>query len=69
MLTIRRFGCIIQLLKSFKVSTPWRRMHSTPNVPSKKPNELSMDELEHELFQLFKRTMFQQRYADVVHTS
>ncbi|KAG5559295.1 hypothetical protein RHGRI_008993 [Rhododendron griersonianum] len=47
------------LLDSFKVGKPWRRMHSTPSVPSKKPNELSEKELEHELFQLFKKTLFQ----------
>ncbi|KAI8565476.1 hypothetical protein RHMOL_Rhmol03G0262200 [Rhododendron molle] len=48
-----------ELLDSFKVRKPWRRIHSTTSVPSKKPNELSEKELEHELFQLFKKTMFQ----------
>ncbi|KAG5559291.1 hypothetical protein RHGRI_008991 [Rhododendron griersonianum] len=49
-----------ELLESFKVSEPWRRIYSTPSVRSKMPNELSMEELEHELFQLFKKTRFQQ---------
>ncbi|KAG5521022.1 hypothetical protein RHGRI_033540 [Rhododendron griersonianum] len=31
-----------ELLDSFKVRRPWRRIYSTPSVPSKKPNELSM---------------------------
>ncbi|KAI8565472.1 hypothetical protein RHMOL_Rhmol03G0262000 [Rhododendron molle] len=52
-----------ELLESFKVSEPWRRIHSTPSVRSKMPNELSEEELEHELFQLFKKTRFQQSYA------
>ncbi|KAF7147236.1 hypothetical protein RHSIM_Rhsim03G0237500 [Rhododendron simsii] len=49
-----------ELLESFKVSEPWRRIYSTPSVRSKMPNELSVEELEHELFHLFKKTRFQQ---------
>ncbi|XP_058206703.1 probable RNA-dependent RNA polymerase 5 isoform X2 [Rhododendron vialii] len=49
-----------ELLESFKVSEPWRRIYSTPSVRSKMPNELSEEELEHELFKLFKKTRFQQ---------
>ncbi|KAF7147400.1 hypothetical protein RHSIM_Rhsim03G0238400 [Rhododendron simsii] len=48
-----------ELLDRFKVRKPWRRIYSTPSVPSKKPNELSEKELEHELFQQFKKTLFQ----------
>ncbi|XP_058180573.1 uncharacterized protein LOC131299031 isoform X2 [Rhododendron vialii] len=33
-----------ELLDSFKVRKPWRRIYSTPSVPSKKPNELSVEE-------------------------
>ncbi|KAF7147894.1 hypothetical protein RHSIM_Rhsim03G0237700 [Rhododendron simsii] len=49
-----------ELLDSFKARKPWRRIYSTRSVPSKKPNELSEKELEHELFQMFKKTLFQQ---------
>ncbi|KAE9464447.1 hypothetical protein C3L33_03610, partial [Rhododendron williamsianum] len=52
-----------ELLDSFKVRRPWRRIYSTPSVPSKKPNELSEKELEHELFQLFKKTLFQRSWT------
>jgi len=48
-----------ELLKHFKESEPWRRIYSTLSVPGKKPSELLEDELEHQLFQLFKGTMFQ----------
>lgn len=48
-----------ELLKNFKESEPWRRIYSTQSVPGKKPSELLENELEHELFQLFKGTMFQ----------
>ncbi|KAJ0745501.1 putative RNA-directed RNA polymerase [Helianthus annuus] len=44
-----------QLLHYFKASEPWQRKYSTPKAPSKKPSELSPEELETELFsQLFK---------------
>ncbi|KAK1417362.1 hypothetical protein QVD17_26489 [Tagetes erecta] len=43
-----------QLLHYFKVSEPWKRTYSTPSAPSKKPSELSCEELESEIFtQLF----------------
>ncbi|THG03721.1 hypothetical protein TEA_009090 [Camellia sinensis var. sinensis] len=52
-----------ELLRHFKPSYPWSRIYSTPNAcNTKKPSELSAEELEHELFQLFKRTRFQQSY-------
>ncbi|KAI8021428.1 putative RNA-dependent RNA polymerase 5 [Camellia lanceoleosa] len=52
-----------ELLRCFKPSYPWSRIYSTPNAcNTKKPSELSAEELEHELFQLFKRTRFQQSY-------
>ncbi|XAR53380.1 RNA-directed RNA polymerase [Bertholletia excelsa] len=47
------------LLHYFKASKPWRRIHLTPKASSTKPSELLADELEHKLFQLFKRTRFQ----------
>ena len=38
----------------FKASKPWEKSYFTPSVPSKKPSELSHDELEEELVdQLF----------------
>ncbi|CAI9285993.1 unnamed protein product [Lactuca saligna] len=43
-----------QLLHYFQVSKPWERIHTTPSGPSKKPSDLSYEELETELFtQLF----------------
>ncbi|CAL5396959.1 unnamed protein product [Camellia sinensis] len=53
----------ISLLRCFKPSNPWSRIYSTPNAcNTKKPSELSAEELEHELFQLFRRTRFQRSY-------
>ncbi|KAH7853241.1 hypothetical protein Vadar_000428 [Vaccinium darrowii] len=49
-----------ELLENFKVSEPWRRIYSTPCVPSKKPSDLSVQKLEHELFELLKKARFQQ---------
>ncbi|KAI8535584.1 hypothetical protein RHMOL_Rhmol10G0185600 [Rhododendron molle] len=40
--TLRLIFILYHLLDSLKVRRPWRRNHSTPSVPSKKPNELSM---------------------------
>lgn len=52
-----------ELLRCFKPSNPWSRIYSTPNAcNTKKPSELSAEELEHELFQLFRRTRFQRSY-------
>ncbi|KAL7260023.1 hypothetical protein ACSBR1_005813 [Camellia fascicularis] len=52
-----------ELLRCFKLSYPWSCIYSTPNAcNTKKPSELSAKELEHELFQLFKRTRFQKSY-------
>lgn len=42
-----------QLLKYFRASEPWSRVHSTPPAENKKPIEFSLQELECELFQLF----------------
>ena len=55
------FYCL-QLLASFRASEPWMHKCSTGNVPSKSPADFSLDELEHELFQLFLTTRFQTRY-------
>ncbi|CAL5400221.1 unnamed protein product [Camellia sinensis] len=53
----------ISLLRCFKPSNPWSRIYSTPNAcNTKKPSELSAEELEHELFHLFRRTRFQRSY-------
>ncbi|KAI3524654.1 hypothetical protein L1887_03317 [Cichorium endivia] len=41
-----------QLLHHFKVSKPWERLSSTPNAPTKKPSELSQEELETQLYTL-----------------
>lgn len=51
------------LLHHFKVSEPWVRIHSTPNAPSKKPSELSQDELENELFTLLFASQKQNNVA------
>ncbi|KAI3775549.1 hypothetical protein L1987_50128 [Smallanthus sonchifolius] len=48
-----------QLLHHFKVSEPWKRSYSTPSAPSKKPSELSYEELENELFTLLFSTLKQ----------
>ncbi|KAK9071253.1 hypothetical protein SSX86_009821 [Deinandra increscens subsp. villosa] len=57
-----------QLLHYFKASEPWKRTYSTPNAPSKKPSELSPEELETELFaHIFssqKQTMVAGKAAD-----
>ncbi|KAI3802886.1 hypothetical protein L1987_31032 [Smallanthus sonchifolius] len=57
-----------QLLHHFKVSEPWRRSYSTPSAPSKKPSELSYEELENELltllFSTLKQTMVAGKSAD-----
>nr|QCD25904.1 RNA-dependent RNA polymerase 3 [Helianthus tuberosus] len=45
-----------QLLHYFKASEPWKRKYSTPKAPSKKPSELSYEELETELFSLLFKT-------------
>ncbi|KAJ0881660.1 putative RNA-directed RNA polymerase [Helianthus annuus] len=45
-----------QLLHYFKASEPWKRKYSTPKAPSKKPSELSHEELETELFSLLFKT-------------
>ncbi|XP_022017928.1 probable RNA-dependent RNA polymerase 3 isoform X2 [Helianthus annuus] len=45
-----------QLLHYFKASEPWQRKYSTPKAPSKKPSELSPEELESELFSLLFKT-------------
>ncbi|MFS7982549.1 putative RNA-directed RNA polymerase [Helianthus anomalus] len=45
-----------QLLHYFKASEPWKRKYSTPSKPSKKPGELSYDELETEIFSLLFAT-------------
>lgn len=58
------FGDQFQLLHSFKVSEPWERIHSTPSAPSKKPSELSYDELENELFTRLFATQ-KQRYVSL----
>ncbi|XP_059638213.1 probable RNA-dependent RNA polymerase 5 isoform X2 [Cornus florida] len=51
-----------QLLNSFKASTCWTRIHSTPSASTKKPSDYSAEELERELFQLFLSTRFQRSY-------
>ncbi|KAK1360290.1 RNA-dependent RNA polymerase [Heracleum sosnowskyi] len=45
-----------QLLHYFKESTPWSRMHSSPNAIHRKPSDFPCEELEHELFKLFLNT-------------
>ncbi|VFQ63046.1 unnamed protein product [Cuscuta campestris] len=45
-----------ELIEKFRPSSPWQRMHSTPKPVSRKPNEFSSKELEHELFQMFLET-------------
>ncbi|RAL37179.1 hypothetical protein DM860_004101 [Cuscuta australis] len=45
-----------ELIEKFRASSPWQRMHSTPKPVSRKPNEFSSKELEHELFQMFLET-------------
>ncbi|XP_052180975.1 probable RNA-dependent RNA polymerase 5 [Diospyros lotus] len=49
-----------ELLNCFKASKPWRRIYSTPSASSRRPSELSLEDLERELFQMFKRARFQQ---------
>ncbi|KAJ0680708.1 putative RNA-directed RNA polymerase [Helianthus annuus] len=41
-----------QLLYYFKPCEPWTRIYSTPNASSKKPSDLSFEELEKELIRL-----------------
>ncbi|WOG92878.1 hypothetical protein DCAR_0312155 [Daucus carota subsp. sativus] len=45
-----------QLLHYFKKSTPWTRMHPSPNKFQVKPSDIPNDELEHKLFKLFLDT-------------
>uniref|UniRef100_A0A7N1A5I7 RNA-dependent RNA polymerase n=1 Tax=Kalanchoe fedtschenkoi TaxID=63787 RepID=A0A7N1A5I7_KALFE len=52
-----------QLLRWFKPSEPWTQKVSQRISAKKKPSELSVDELEHELFQLFLTTRFNPRTA------
>ncbi|KAI3714711.1 hypothetical protein L6452_21670 [Arctium lappa] len=52
-----------QLLHHFKVSEPWERIYSTPSAPSKKPSELSHEELENELCTLLFATQKQNMVA------
>ncbi|CAM8987568.1 unnamed protein product [Rhodiola kirilowii] len=47
-----------QLLRWFQPSTPWTQKASKQIPAKKKPSELSVDELERELFQLFLQTRF-----------
>ncbi|KAJ0515563.1 putative RNA-directed RNA polymerase [Helianthus annuus] len=55
-----------QLLHYFKASEPWKRKYSTPSKPSKKPGELSYDELETEIFSLLFAT---QKHSKVAGTA
>ncbi|KAJ9538781.1 hypothetical protein OSB04_031514 [Centaurea solstitialis] len=52
-----------QLLHHFKVSEPWKKIYSTPSVPSKKPGELSDKQLEEELCALLFATQKQSMVA------
>ncbi|KAK9055021.1 hypothetical protein SSX86_026100 [Deinandra increscens subsp. villosa] len=45
-----------QLLNHFKPSEPWTQIYSTPNASSKRPSDLSSEELESELFRLLFST-------------
>lgn len=51
-----------ELLEYFQAGEPWIPIYSSKNVSfSKKPNDFSAQELEHELFQLFLTTRFHPR--------
>ncbi|KAL4317791.1 hypothetical protein GQ457_18G001060 [Hibiscus cannabinus] len=52
-----------QLLDYFKASEPWVEKCSTPEGPSLRPNDLSDEELESELFDSFLRIRFHPSYA------
>ncbi|XP_070033193.1 probable RNA-dependent RNA polymerase 5 isoform X4 [Nicotiana tomentosiformis] len=45
-----------QLLKYYRASRPWSRIHSTPKTLHREPNDFSAEEMEHELFQTFLET-------------
>ncbi|XP_031107582.1 probable RNA-dependent RNA polymerase 5 isoform X3 [Ipomoea triloba] len=45
-----------QLIENFGASSPWERFYSTPKPLMRKPNEISPEELEHTLFQMFLET-------------
>lgn len=52
---------LLQLLEYFKPSDPWIPNSSIQKVATKRPNLLSAEELEDELFKLFLETRFQPR--------
>lgn len=55
-LLLNIFHFAIQLIENFGASSPWERFYSTPKPLLRKPNEISPEELEHTLFQMFLET-------------
>ncbi|XP_044463724.1 probable RNA-dependent RNA polymerase 5 isoform X2 [Mangifera indica] len=52
-----------ELLKHFRASEPWTSKPSTNNMSAKRPGDISPEELEDELFNLFLTTRFEPSYA------